>query len=429
MLKLLPLLLIALAASAEERWIQIRSGPFDVLSNAGDRPARDALNQLEQVRHIVGTVLGKPDMTTVWPIRVLVLKPGQPAPPALSRDAYLSALAANAPIPREWLRECIRILIDSNARRMPAGIESGLADFYSTAQADGTKITLGQPLPPAERNVNWARIHLLVVDPAYYGKLRVVLYNLQQGGDPDPAYRNAFGKTPAEIDKEAAAYLAAGNFSTITIGGRPLDPRHDFYPEKAEPPAPQIALADLKPARAAYQALLQSAPAVAHEGLGFLALQEKRPEEARKEFAAATAAGSKSARAWLELARLDREQAPAALAKAAELNAAWAEPHILLAEIETDPSRKLHQLKIAADLAPRSAARWRAVAEFNMAHNRYPEAAKAWSAAQAAAVDDAERAQMRDARLNIEQKRLDFEAAERRRTRGGKAARPPACQR
>ncbi len=401
MLKLLVLLLIPIIAGAQDRWIRVRSGPFDVLSNAGDRPARDALNQLEQTRHILGTVLGKADLTSIWPIRVLVLRSGQPAPPVLSRDSYVAALAAGSPIPRQWLRECVRILIESNARRMPGGIEPGLEDFYSTLRADGTKITLGDPLPPAERNPNWARLHLIVIDPAYYGKLRVLLYNLQQGSDPDPAYRNALGKTPAEIDKEAAAYLAAGNFQTTIVGGRPLDPRRDFVVEKAEPPAPQIALADLKPTRAGYEALLKSAPDAAHEGL--------------KEFAAATEAGSKSARAWLELARLDREKAPAALAKAAELNAAWAEPHVLLADIETDPSRKLHQLKIAAGLEPRNAARWRALAEFNMAHNRYPEAAKAWAEAQTASADDAERTRMRDARLAIEQHRLDFEAAERRR--------------
>jgi tetratricopeptide (TPR) repeat protein len=413
--KLLPLLLIALGAPTGDRWIEIRSGPFHVLSNDGDRPARDALNQLEQVRHILGTVLGKPDLTTVWPIRVMVLKSGQPAPPSVSRDSYIAALASNAPMPRDWLRECIRILIESNARRMPAGIESGLADFYSTATAAGTRITLGQPPPPENRTAGWAQIHLLVVDPAYYGKLRVLLYNLQQGADPAPAYRNAFGKTPAQIEKEAAAHLAAGKFDTVLIGGRPLDPRRDFFPEKPEPVVPQAALADLKPSRAAYEELLRSAPATAHEGLGFVALNENRAADARKEFAAAAEAGSKSARAWLELARLDPEKAPAALVKAAELNPAWAEPHILLAAIETDPGRKLHQLKIAADLEPRSAARWRALAEFNMAHNRYPEAAKAWSAAQAAAADDAERAQMRDARLAIEQKKLDYEAAERRR--------------
>ncbi|MGC9969887.1 MAG: hypothetical protein ABSE56_04785 [Bryobacteraceae bacterium] len=416
MLKLVPLLLLSLAATAEDRWLDIRSGPFQVLTNAGDRPGREVLNQLEQVRDIVGTALGKPDLMTLWPVRILVLKSGQPVALALTRDTYTGALVANSPTPRELLRECVRILIDSNARRLSPGIESGMADFYSTAQVSGTRITLGQPPPPAERSLDWARMHLIGVDPAYFGKLRVLLYNLQQGADPEPAFRNAFGKTPAEIDKQAAAYLAAGNFQTVTIGGRPLDPRSDFTPQPAPPPLPQIALADLKPAPAAYQALLQAAaPAVAREGLAFLALREQHLQEARKEFAAATEAGSTSARCWVEFARLTPDKARPALEKAAALNPAWAEPHVLLAEIESDPTKKLQELNTAAQLDPRSAARWRALAEFNLAHNRYPEAAKAWTAAEAASVDDAERARIHDARRAIEQQRLDFEAAERRR--------------
>ena len=416
MLKLLPLLLLPLAASAEDRWIDIRSGPFQVLTNAGDRPGREVLNQFEQVRYIVGTALGKPDLTTLWPVRLVLLKSGQPAPLSLTRDTYTGALVANSPTPRELLRECVRILIASNARRMSPAIESGMAEFYSTAQVSGTRITLGQPPPPAERTLDWARMHLIGVDPAYFGKLRVLLYNLQQGADPEPAFRNAFGKTPAQIDTQAAAYLAAGSFQTVTIGGRPLDPRSDFTPQPAPPPLPQIALADLRPTPAAYQALLQAAaPAVAREGLGFLALREQRTEDARTQFAAATEAGSTSARCWLEFARLTPGKARPALEKAAALNPAWAEPHVLLAQIESDSSRKLQELKTAAQLDPRNAARWRALAEFNLAHNRYPEAAKAWAAAEAASVDQAERARIRDARSAIEQQRLDFEAAERRR--------------
>jgi hypothetical protein len=416
MLKWLVWLLVPLAAAAaEDRWIEIRSGPFQVLSNAGDRPGRDALNLLEQVRDSVGTALGKPDLTTLWPVRVLVLKSGQPAGLTLSRDTYTGALAASAPIPREWLRECVRILIESNARRLPAAIESGLEDFYSTAQASGTKLTLGQPPPPAERNLDWARIHLIVVDPAYFGKLRVLLYNLQQGADPEPAFRNAFGKTPAELDRQAQAYLAAGNFQTVMIGGRALDPRSDFTARPALPPLAQIALADLKSERAAYGALLNTAPILAHEGLGLLALREQRTQEARENLAAATDAGSTSARCWLEFARLNLDKAPTALATAVRLNPAWAEPHVLLAGLESDPSKKLQELKTAAQLEPRNAARWLALAEFNQAHNRYPDAAKAWAAAEAASVDEAERARIREARRAIDEQRLEFEVAERRR--------------
>jgi hypothetical protein len=416
MRRLLALFLVALAAaSARDHWIEIRSGPFQILSNAGDRPAREVLNQLEQVRYLVGTALGKPDLVTTWPIRVVLLKNGQPSPLALTRDTYTGALVAKSPIPRLWLRDCVRLLIEANARRMPAGIESGLEDFYSTVEANGTLLTLGRPLLPAERNLNWARIDLLATDESFYGKLRVMLYNLQQGADPDPSFRNAFGKTPAEIDKQAAAFLVAGNFTPVTVGGKPLDPRRDFDVEDAEPPLPDVALADLKPSRAAYEALLAAAPAEAHEGLGLVALKAGRTEEARKEFAASAAASSTSARLWVELARLDPSQARAALEKAASLNPAWAEPHVQLAVLEADPSKKLQELTLAAQLEPRSAARWRALAEFNLAHNRYPQAAKAWAAAENASLDDAERAEIRKARRAIEQQRLDFEAAERKR--------------
>jgi hypothetical protein len=409
-------LLLPLAATgAEDRWIDLRSGPFQVLSNAGDRPARDVLNLLEQLRDTLGTALGKPDLTTLWPVRVLVLKAGQPVGLALSRDTYTGALAESAPIPPEWLRECLRILIESNARRMPAAIESGLEDFYSTAQASGTKVTLGQPPPPAQRNLDWARIHLIVVDPAYSGKLRVVLYNLQQGADPEPAFRNAIGKTPADLDRQVQAYLAAGNFQTIAIGGRALDPRSDFAVRPAAPPLPQIALADLKPERAAYGALLNTAPILAHEGLGLVALRDQRTQDARENLAAATDAASTCARCWLEFARLNPDKAPAALATAARLNPAWAEPHVLLAALESDPSKQLQELKTAAQLEPRNAARSQALAEFNQAHHRYPEAAKAWAAAELASVDEAERARIHEARRAIDEQRLEFEAAERRR--------------
>jgi hypothetical protein len=421
-LRLCAFLLIPLLAAADDRWIEISSGPFQVLSNAGDRPAREALNQLEQVRYVIGAALSKDDLKSAWPFRVVITKSGAPAVPALVRDTYTAALTANAPVPPPWLRECVRILIDSNSGRMPAGIESGIEVFYSTAQAAGTKVTLGTPPPPAERNLDWARVHLLVIDPNYAGRLRILLYNLQHGADLEPALKNAFTKTPAEIDKQAAANLAAGNFQTVTIGGRPLSPLRDFKPSPIEGPLASIALADLRlaaggDARAGYQALLSTAPAEAHEGLGLIALRAKHEDEARKELAASVEAGSKSARAWLESARLtsDAIKARASLQKASELNPNWAEPYVVLAALETDPSRKLQWLKTAASLEPRNAANWRAVAEMYQTHNKYPEAAKAWAAAESASVDESERELIRTARQNIEEQRLEYEAAEHKR--------------
>lgn len=380
--------------------MEFQAGPFQVMSSAGERSGRETLAQLEQLRWALGTVLGKPELKTVWPVRVVLRKAGQgwgPIPPKLSRDAYVGGLVANAPIPRLWLRECARIVMESSGGRMPAGIESGLADFYSTQELSGVLITAGRPLPEGERNLNWARIHLLSVPPEYYGKLRVLLHNLQQGADAEPGFRNAFGKTPAQIDKEAAAYLAAGNFATIEISGRPLNPQRDLRAQPVSAPAPEIALADLAPSRAAYEAILKAYPktAAALEGLGL--------------WARAIEADSKNARVYVESARQSGDRTP--LVKAIELNPAWAEPHLLLGQRE----KNIQELKTAAALEPRNARYWQALAQESLAQNQFPEAAKAWASAERASVDETERAQIREARRAIEQQRLEYEAAERRR--------------
>ena len=53
----LTLVLLALPAFAAD-WVEYRSGPFHVFSDAGDRAARERLTQLEQLRFVLGTLLG-----------------------------------------------------------------------------------------------------------------------------------------------------------------------------------------------------------------------------------------------------------------------------------------------------------------------------------------------------------------------------------
>ncbi len=417
----LALLLIPIAASGADRWIEIRSGPFQVLSDSGDRQAREVMNLLEQVRYLLGTSMGVQDLKTLWPVRIVISKSVTAAAPVWTRDTYTGAVPAGSTMTPECLREIVRILIESNAGRMPAGIESGLEDFYSTAQAAGPKVTLGTPPPPERRKLDWARIDLLQTDPNYAGRLRVMLYNVQRGGDLTPAMRNAFGKTPAQIDKQAEAMLASGNFQTTSFGARPIDPKRDFLAKTVEGPLGAVALADLN---GAYQPLISTAPAEAHEGLGLAAQREKRTDEALKEFGAAVEAGSTSARALVEHARLstDTVRAKEELEKATKLNPNWAEPYVVLAKLETDPSRQLNWLKISASLDKRNAERWIEVAKVYQKHSMYPQAAKAWAAAEDASVDDAQRERIGAVRHEMEQQRLDYEAEQRKRAEDEKQA-------
>jgi hypothetical protein len=398
--------------SAEDHWIRIQSGPFEVLSPAGEHAARQQMFEAEQFRNTLGQLLGVQDLPTVWPIRTVVRKGASPSPPVMGRDSWIASASAGAPIPPEWRKACARIIIDDNTDRMPPGIESGLITLLSTLEMKGVKLTLGVPPPAAERTRDWARLHMYATQPEYSGRLRVLLSNIAHGADFDAACRNAFEKPAAEMEKRVDAYFAAGRFEAVPFPGRALSER-DFIVRDAEPYEGRIALADLLLAdpsqsaqtASAYQAL--TGPE-AQEGLALLADRRKDPS-AQKLFASATTAGSKNPRAWLG------NGSKAGAIKAIEMNPKWPDPHIRLAELGTAPNVKAAELGKAAALARRDPQLWEQAAVAYAAANQFTEAGKAWAAAERQAANDEERRQLRDARVENERKRADFEAAERKR--------------
>src|ERR1039458_6070075 len=145
-------------------------------------------------------------------------------------------------IPNEVFARLTQLFLDTNTARMPERLERGLVALFSTIQVSGIRITLGEP--PLHPDMDWARVHLLAVDPEYYGNLRVLTYNLRKGVDEDAAFRNAFGKSPEQIELQAQLHLAEGRFQATSISPLPMSPQ-DFPERSVEPAAAQLALADL----------------------------------------------------------------------------------------------------------------------------------------------------------------------------------------
>lgn len=423
-MRFLFLLLVSVGLAADDRWILLRSGPFEVYSAAGEKPARERLNELEQFREGFGNTIGKKDLKLVWPVRVLLYKKQTPVPAgriALVRDAYMAALSENSAMPPEMRKQLARLLLDQNTNRLPESIENGLVALFSTLEIAGTHLTLGSPPPPAERTRDWARMHLLTVDPAYSGRTRVMISNLEQSPDMDAADHNAFEKTPAQIEKELDDYMKAANYGTTMFSARALNPMRDFRVQPLETDASRLAHADLlfaaehsQQARTEYTAL--HGPEAA-EGLGLIALKDEKKTEARQLFASGAESASKSARLWLNLAVLESDAAKSRsdLHKAAELNANWGEPWRQLANFDSNPAQKIDDLKKATALDRRNVDYWQELARVATEAQQFGEAAKAWSGAERAAANDGERERIRAARLGIEQQRADFEAAEKKR--------------
>ena len=408
---------------ANDRWVRFVSGPFEMFTDAGGRTARETLVRLEEFRSALGELVGEQDLQTQLPIRIFVLKNTNgwttATPVAEGRSTYVIVLDEKAILGPPIHTALTRLFLDSNTGRMPASFEHGLIEFFSTFQVTGIRITAGAPPPTPD--LDWARIHLLVVDPEYFGKLRVLLYNLRKGVDGEPAYRNAFGKSPADIEELARQHLAAGNFQTASLSSRPLS-EHDFQERLVSDADARLARADLlagSQSAAEYEVLVRDHLKVpeAEEGLGLLALRDRRPDDARQHFSAAMEAGSGSARCYIEYAKLepDNEKAMQALLRAAGINPKLDEPFALMAARDTDPEKRMAHWKAAAERNPRNAAYWRSLAEAYLAVKNFAEAAKAWTQGEQAATDPAERERMRQARLAVEQQRLDSEEADRRK--------------
>ena len=425
MIGLLPGLLAA------DTWVKFTSGPFEVFTDASPRAGREAMVRFQEFRHALGQLVGEADLQTPEPVRILVFKNAKgwtsPGPLTQGRDRYAIVLQDKQPVAPAVYRELARLLLESNTAQMPPAFENGLLDFLSTFEVNGIRITVGAP-PAGKPNLDWARIHMLVVNPEYFGKLRVLLFNLRKGVAEDPAFRNAFGKGRAEIETQAKQHLAAGDFQTTSLSSRAMS-EADFPERTVSESDIRLARADLLAgANSAtdYENLIKDGVKIpqAEEGLGILALRDHKNDEARKHFAAATEANSPSARAYIEYAKLepDNEKAMQALLKAAGINPKLEEPFVLMAQRDTDPRKKLAHLKAASERNPRNAANWQQLADAYLADHNYSDAAKAWRDGEQAALDPAERQRMHSARMAIEQQRLDYEAEEKRRHAAEEAA-------
>jgi hypothetical protein len=374
---------LALAASLPAEWKLFRSGPVEVVTDGPDRAARAALNHLEQVQHLAGHFLGKPDAQPLWPVRIVLSKNiAARGDLFLGSDAYVAAEAS----PRIFSAYA-RQIIEASVPRMPVEIEDGLADLLGAIAADGPKVKLG--MAPRDPSAGFPLVQMLATRAEYSGRFRVFLTNLQQGATLDIASRNAFEKPFAEIQRQAAAHRAAGRFEAIDTPGKPIAPERAYRERPID------------------QALARAYAAEVSKG---------EPPNAA-DLAAGAAEGSDNARAFFAKASLESDPAKARplLMRAAELNPRWAAPHARLAELEPDLARRIPHLRKAAKLNPRDAAMWETLATAQRDGRLFADAAESFRNAERAAPDEATRAAIEMRRREYDQRRLELEAAERRR--------------
>lgn len=413
------------SASAKSRWTELNIGPFYVDSERDPAAAREDLVQLEQLRWVLGNLLEAKDLPSLWPIRIILAGNNERAGSPPSEFVWQNAqfVWVRPPHSRLPLGEVAGLLLDANTPRLPPGVESGLRQLFSTLDAHGSRVTWGGP--PSHPDLDWARMQLFATKFEYGASFHIFLTALKGGSTLAAAERNAFGKTSAELESEARANLASGNWPSVAVSGRPLDPKRDFGEHSLDPAEADVYLANLtlasdRPkAETAYKAAVAAggtSAALGYEGLGELArAQGKNPE---KFWDDAIHAGSHSAPVYVAAAEgLDPNEALPLLKRAAQLNERWSGPIYAEAQLAGTPAEKETLLKTALRLDPRNTTYWVELAQLQTVAGEGTAAQGSWLRAEDSAPDASERDRVHQLRLASEQQRLDAAEEARRRDR------------
>ncbi len=413
-----------LTADSRVRWNEINIGPFYVDSDGDMGNSRDVLNQLEQVRWVLGNLLEDHNLTTVWPVRVvigskldgheqigfvsrkeanlrgqhtLVLKPGEKAPLGIVAGLFL----------------------DANTPPLPAEVESGLRQLFGTLEARGSRVKWGGI--PEYPDLAYARMQLFATKFEYGASFHIFLTSLKNGGTMRAAASNAFGRPFDELEKEAADRLRAGIWEAVSVSGRPLDPKRDFGEHSVPGALIDVFLADAqlgsnrKAAEAGYKAAIESGPPAMAEGFAGLAQLAKLEGSDPTGFIdSAIRANSRSAPVYLA-ASIGREPDDAMqLAKrAAALNPRWADPLVRQSQLTEELNDREALLKKAALLDRRRPQIWIDLAHTQVENGHAAVAQGSWLKAEDAASSEAERGRIHQQRMSAEAARLD--AAEQTR--------------
>jgi predicted phage tail protein len=423
--RLLCFLFASITLFAKDRWTELNVGPFFVDTDGDTGAARQALTQLEQLRWVLGGLLESKDLQSIWPLRVMLSDLAKTNPTTsgtefvLQNGQYVLLTAPGAHLP---LGQVAIILLEANTPRMPADVEYGLQQLFDTLEAQGSRVTWGGK--PAHPDLNWARIQLFATKFEYGTSFHIFLNALKGGSTLRAAEHNAFAKDATELEQEAAANLAKGDWQAVSVSGRPLDAKHDFGEHSLDAVVAQIYVADTqlsadpKMAEPAYKAAVEAGGAIAALGYAGLAQVAKlNREDATSFLESAVRAGSRSAPVYVALATdADAAEATPLLKKATQLNPLWAEPVFRQAQFASGEDKGT-LLKRATQLDPRISQYWVELAQWQTLNGHASAAPGSWLRAEDSARNEAERTRIHQLRMDSEEQRLDAADAERRRER------------
>ena len=353
----LAVLALAGPAQARQRWVEVSSPHFKVLTDAGQYEGLELAEHFEKMRETFAALLrAHPEDTA--PMQVIALrnkKEFRAIEPAAylgkgkldlagyfrrqqTRDYILLRLDVAGPHPYATIyHEYTHYLLRDDYTWLPLWLNEGLAEFYQNTDIHPGEVDLGQPdmadlmylrqhkMIPVATLVqitasspyyheeqqgtifyaeSWALVHYLIVTDRQNGTLRLETYekNLKAREAPLTAARNAFGSL-RELDKNLRGYLNNLTYAYFRLKLQTRVDKKEFHtrevPEAEAEAIEAGVLVDshrMDEARALLKKALQENPnnAIANQMMGYLELRAGNLRAAENWYAGALAMNPES---------------------------------------------------------------------------------------------------------------------------------------
>ncbi|MCI0402352.1 MAG: tetratricopeptide repeat protein [Acidobacteria bacterium] len=340
------------AAAKPETWSEARSAHFHVVTNAKPKAAAEAVQKLEEFRHLLSLMFPGIRLDPPAPARVILFKDTksfEPYAPRITREksgrmggfmqpgAERMYLAINRSAPESQhvvFHEYIHLVLALNLGRVPIWLNEGVAEYYERTQINKAEFVTGEyhpgswqvlqmnkPIPLAslvrmdynsepfrdQKQVelfyaqSWLLVHYIMVgdEGKHRPQFNKFIQLLLRGQDQDTAFTEAFGTDYRGMEQNLRGYLRS---QTLNVYAGKMLKTAEAAPVEFTPMDSAVAEAyltdlwanrgDVARADEALQRLAQagSPPPEVLERLGRIALQQGKPLEAEKHLETALAA-------------------------------------------------------------------------------------------------------------------------------------------
>jgi tetratricopeptide (TPR) repeat protein len=418
---LLTVLLLPLCAPAAppDAWLRMQTANFELFTDAGERTGREILQQFERVHSFFELAYSnkKANAKPVCLIAFRTAKEYQPYSPnevaaayfqpGSERD-YIVMTAGVTDSARVPIHEYTHLMIHQSGQRIPLWMNEGTAELFSTMEARGPKVLVGNIIPShlatlshetwidvgrlldADRASefyneksrvgvfyaeSWLLVHMLNLDTYYRPHLREFMAALQENGAP-AAFQQVYQKTLAEVEDDMYQYFQRKRVNSLLFAVQ--------LPKSADNPEVQpgaafgarVALAGLlsdtlkkhDQAREAYAELARDYPDnwEVEAGLAQFYWRERNGAESAKHYARALDMGCKDQHTYIEYGRIldfsrREKEAAGVLRSAVQLDSTNQQAHYELAVALTGSGEyqaALAEFKIVKQVAQQEAARY-----------------------------------------------------------------------